>query len=170
METNSTNSLFVTVQTNLGSFKILLYKDKAPRTVSNFYNLAQSGFYNNVVFHRVIKNFMIQGGDPTGTGRGGPDYRFKDEFHPDLKHSKPGILSMANAGPNTNGSQFFITVTPTPHLDSRHAVFGEVVEGYETIDKIAKAPTDFQDRPKTAVVIESMTFTGDFTPVDILKV
>jgi cyclophilin family peptidyl-prolyl cis-trans isomerase len=169
MTTIPANALTVTFQTNMGQFKVLLFKDQAPRTVSNFFNLGKSGFYNNVIFHRVIKNFMLQGGDPTGTGRGGPDYRFRDEFHPELKHSRPGMLSMANAGPNTNGSQFFVTVAPTPHLDGKHAVFGEVIEGYDVVDKISKAPTDFQDRPKTEVKIESLIFEGEFTPLDIQK-
>lgn len=164
------NNLFVTFTTNQGNFKVKLHQDKVPRTVSNFYQLGKEGFYNGVIFHRVIKNFMIQGGDPTGTGMGGPKYRFKDEFHPELKHSRPGILSMANAGPNTNGSQFFIIVTATPHLDQRHSVFGEVVEGYDVVDKISKVSTDPRDRPLEQVAIESLTFEGDFQPVDIGKV
>ena len=130
-------------------FKVGLFADKAPNTVNNFVFLARDGFYDGVTFHRVIPGFMAQGGDPTGTGRGGPGYRFGDEFHPDLKHDRPGILSMANAGPNTNGSQFFITFVPTPHLDGRHAVFGEVVEGMDVVNAIsprdpatARAPGD----------------------------
>ena len=117
-------------------FKISLFADKAPKTVNNFVFLARDGFYDGVTFHRVIPGFMAQGGDPTGTGRGGPGYRFEDEFHPDLRHDRPGILSMANAGPNTNGSQFFITFVPTPHLDGAHAVFGEVVEGMDVVNAI----------------------------------
>jgi cyclophilin family peptidyl-prolyl cis-trans isomerase len=115
--------------TDLGEFKIELFADKAPNTVNNFVFLAKETFYHNTIFHRVIGNFMVQGGDPTGTGRGGPGYRFADEFNSSLKHDKRGVLSMANAGPNTNGSQFFITHGPTPHLDGKHAVFGQLIEG-----------------------------------------
>jgi cyclophilin family peptidyl-prolyl cis-trans isomerase len=122
-----------TFKTGKGDIVVELFADKAPRTVNNFVFLARDGFYDDTTFHRVLPNFMAQGGDPTGTGRGGPGYRFEDEFHPDLKHSKPGILSMANAGPNTNGSQFFLTHVPTPHLDGRHAVFGQVVEGLDVL-------------------------------------
>jgi cyclophilin family peptidyl-prolyl cis-trans isomerase len=120
---------FALFETSAGDFKIELFADKTPKTVNNFVFLAQEGFYDDTIFHRVIDNFMAQGGDPTGTGRGGPGYRFEDEFHPDLKHDKRGVLSMANAGPNTNGSQFFITHGPTPHLNNRHSVFGQLVEG-----------------------------------------
>ena len=116
------------IKTNKGNIKIDLFNDKTPLTVSNFANLANRGFYNKLSFHRVISNFMIQGGCPLGTGTGGPGYEFKDEFHSDLKHNKPGILSMANAGPGTNGSQFFITHIETPWLDNNHTVFGEVVD------------------------------------------
>ncbi len=125
-----------TISTDLGDIVIELYAEKAPATVNNFVFLAREGFYDGVTFHRVIKGFMAQGGDPTGTGRGGPGYRFADEFHRDLRHSGPGVLSMANAGPNTNGSQFFITYAATPHLDGRHAVFGRVVEGMEVLEAI----------------------------------
>jgi peptidyl-prolyl cis-trans isomerase B (cyclophilin B) len=118
--------LAATIKTNKGDINLKLLPDKAPLTVLNFVNLSKKGFYNNLTFHRVIPDFMIQGGCPLGTGTGGPGYRFKDEFLPDLKHNKPGTLSMANAGPNTNGSQFFITHVPTPHLNNRHTVFGEV--------------------------------------------
>ena len=117
-------------------FTIALHADKAPRTVNNFVFLAREGFYDGVTFHRVIAGFMAQAGDPTGTGRGGPGYRFADEFHPSLLHDKPGILSMANAGPNTNGSQFFITFVPTPNLDGKHAVFGEVSDGMAAVNNI----------------------------------
>ncbi|HLM78687.1 MAG TPA: peptidylprolyl isomerase [Rubrobacteraceae bacterium] len=119
--------------TEKGSIRIKLFADKAPETVNNFVFLAKEGFFDGTTFHRVIKDFMLQGGDPTGTGTGGPGYRIQDEFHPDLRHDRPGVLSMANAGPNTGGSQFFITHSPTSWLDDRHAVFGEVVEGMETV-------------------------------------
>lgn len=115
-----------TIKTNKGDISLKLFPDQAPLTVLNFVNLSKRGYYDNLTFHRVISSFMIQGGCPLGTGTGGPGYRFKDEFSPDLRHSKPGMLSMANAGPNTNGSQFFITHVPTPHLDNRHSIFGEV--------------------------------------------
>lgn len=124
------------VETDKGTMVIELFADKAPKTVNNFVFLAREGFYDDVMFHRVISNFMVQGGDPTGTGSGGPGYKFADEFHPSLRHDKRGILSMANAGPNTNGSQFFITHGPTPHLDNRHAVFGQVVEGTDVLMSI----------------------------------
>src|SRR5690606_9705959 len=128
------------IKTNMGTIEIELFKDKAPRTVENFAGLAKKGYYNGVIFHRVIDGFMIQGGDPTGTGRGGESFwggKFKDEFHPDLKHDQPGILSMANAGPNTNGSQFFITVVPTPWLDGKHSVFGKVINGMDVVYAIS---------------------------------
>jgi len=118
----------ITIKTNKGDINLKLFPDKAPLTVLNFVNLSKRGFYNNLTFHRVIPNFMIQGGCPLGTGTGGPGYQFKDEFSPELKHDKPGILSMANAGPSTNGSQFFITHVPTPHLNNKHTIFGEVVD------------------------------------------
>lgn len=120
-------------KTDQGSFVVELFADRAPRTVNNFVFLARDGFYDGVTFHRVIRGFMAQGGDPTGTGSGGPGYRFADEFHPSLRHNAAGILSMANAGPNTNGSQFFITHGPTPHLDDRHSVFGKVIEGLDVV-------------------------------------
>jgi peptidyl-prolyl cis-trans isomerase A (cyclophilin A) len=161
-----------TFATSLGPFVCRLFADECPITVGNFAALAsgempwtdKSGksmkgtpLYSGTIFHRVIKGFMIQGGDPEGSGRGGPGYRFNDELNPKLKHNKPGILSMANAGPHTNGSQFFITEVPTPHLDGRHAVFGEVVEGFDVVQKIASTPVDAHDRPKTPVVIERIT-------------
>jgi cyclophilin family peptidyl-prolyl cis-trans isomerase len=124
------------METDKGTLVIELFADKAPKTVNNFVFLAREGFYEGVIFHRVIANFMAQGGDPTGRGSGGPGYRFEDEFHPSLKHDKQGILSMANAGPNTNGSQFFITHLPTPHLNNRHSVFGQVVEGLDVLMSI----------------------------------
>src|SRR3989338_5634234 len=120
-------------KTDRGEFVVQLFADKAPRTVNNFVLLARDNFYDGVTFHRVIRDFMAQGGDPTGTGTGGPGYKFADEFHPDLKHDGPGILSMANAGPNTNGSQFFITHRATPHLDNKHSVFGKVVQGIDVM-------------------------------------
>src|SRR5512141_2422142 len=124
------------METDKGTMVIELFADRAPKTVNNFVFLAREGFYDGVPFHRVISNFMAQGGDPTGTGTGGPGYKFADEFHPNLRHDKRGMLSMANAGPNTNGSQFFITHGPTPHLDNRHAVFGQVVEGMDVLMSI----------------------------------
>ena len=155
------NDIFALFDTTEGQFKIKLFADRAPKTVENFVSLAEGTktgkpFYNGTVFHRVIPNFMIQGGDPEGTGRGGPGYKFADEFHPELKHSKPGMLSMANAGPNTNGSQFFVTVAATPWLDNRHSIFGEVVEGYDVVEKIAEVPRNAQDRPLKEVKLNSV--------------
>ncbi len=125
-----------TIQTTRGTIKLELYDDKTPRTVDNFVTLANKGFYNGLKFHRVIADFMIQTGCPEGTGRGGPGYRFQDEFHATLKHDGPGVLSMANAGPNTNGSQFFITHVACPHLDGKHSVFGRVIEGQDVVNAI----------------------------------
>jgi peptidyl-prolyl cis-trans isomerase B (cyclophilin B) len=125
-----------TIVTNRGTIRVKLHADKAPRTVANFETLVGKGFYNGLKFHRVIPNFMIQTGCPQGTGTGGPGYNFKDEFHKDLKHTGPGVLSMANAGPNTNGSQFFITHVATPWLDGKHSVFGQVIEGQKVVDTI----------------------------------
>jgi cyclophilin family peptidyl-prolyl cis-trans isomerase len=122
-----------TFKTEKGDFVVELYADRAPRTVENFVNLARAGFYDGTTFHRVINGFMAQGGDPTGTGTGGPGYQFADEFHPSLRHDGAGVLSMANAGAGTNGSQFFITYGPTPHLDDRHSVFGKVVSGMDVV-------------------------------------
>ena len=155
------NHIYAAFDTTEGSFKIELFAVQAPRTVENFVSLAEGAktgkpFYDGTIFHRVIPDFMIQGGDPEGTGRGGPGYQFADEFHPELKHSKPGILSMANAGPNTNGSQFFIPVAATPFLDKRHSVFGEVTEGYDVVKKISQAPRNAQDRPVKEVRIQSV--------------
>ncbi|HEY2385265.1 MAG TPA: peptidylprolyl isomerase, partial [Terriglobia bacterium] len=127
-------------ETTMGNFTVELFETEVPNTVGNFAKLAEKNFYDGVIFHRVIDGFMIQGGDPTGTGRGGPGYQFADEIHPKLKHTGEGMLSMANAGPNTNGSQFFITLVPTPHLDGRHTVFGKVSEGIEVVRKIGKTP------------------------------
>ena len=147
---------FARFETTMGNFTIELFETEVPKTVDNFVKLAEKNFYDGVIFHRVIDGFMIQGGDPTGTGRGGPGYQFADEFHPKLKHTSEGVLSMANAGPNTNGSQFFITLGPTPHLDNRHAVFGKVVEGMDVVKKIGKTQTGMGDRPVTDVVMKSV--------------
>jgi len=166
--------LYATLKTTMGDIVIQLFDDKAPKTVANFVGLAtgtkewidpktgekvKRPLYNGTMFHRVIPGFMIQGGDPLGNGTGGPGYRFEDEFHPDLKHSKAGILSMANAGPNTNGSQFFITFQATPHLDGRHSVFGEVVKGQEVVSAIANVSRDLRDRPIKDVVIKEIVIT-----------
>ena len=126
----------VTIETNRGTIIAELFADKVPKTIENFEKLAAKGFYNGLKFHRVISDFMVQTGCPQGTGRGGPGYEFADEFHKDLKHSGPGVLSMANAGPNTNGSQFFITHSAQPHLDGKHSVFGKVIEGQDIVDSI----------------------------------
>lgn len=161
--------MFAIFETNKGNIKIKLFADKAPKTVENFVGLAEGTkeftdpktgkktkrpFYDGLIFHRVIPNFMIQGGCPLGTGTGDPGYRFTDEFDSTLKHDKPGKLSMANAGPNTNGSQFFITVAATPWLDGKHAIFGEVVEGYENVEAISKARTGAMDKPVEPIVLK----------------
>ena len=156
------NEIFAAFDTTEGKFKIKLFPDKAPNTVANFVGLADGSktgkpFYNGTTFHRVIPDFMIQGGCPQGTGTGGPGYKFADEFHPSLRHTKPGLLSMANAGPNTNGSQFFVTVAATPWLDNKHSIFGEVVEGYEVVRQISQFPRNAQDRPKTEVKVNSVS-------------
>jgi cyclophilin family peptidyl-prolyl cis-trans isomerase len=147
------------IHTDKGDIKIQLFADKTPKTVNNFVFLARQGFYDGTIFHRVIKDFMTQGGDPTGTGRGGPGYDFADEFHPSLKHDKPGILSMANAGPNTNGSQFFITHVPTPWLDRKHSVFGEVKSG---LDVVLSIPPRDPGRPEyPGIKIQSIDITEE---------
>jgi len=128
----------ITLRTDKGDIEVTLFAARAPRTVANWLNLARQGFYDDLTFHRVVENFMIQGGDPDGTGRGGPGYQFDDEFHTELKHDQSGTLSMANSGPDTNGSQFFITHKPTPHLDGDHAVFGRVTEGQDVVDSITE--------------------------------
>ncbi|RXK51974.1 peptidylprolyl isomerase [Halorientalis pallida] len=177
------SDLAVTLSTNHGDIEIDLFDERAPKTVENFVNLAEhdpaaddepavetttwedpetgetrgDSLYEGVTFHRIIDGFMIQGGDPTGTGRGGPGYEFDDEFHPELRHDGPGKLSMANSGPNTNGSQFFITLDAQPHLDDKHAVFGEVTEGMDVVEEIGDVPTDGQDKPRDPVEIESVT-------------
>ena len=158
--------------TTEGRFTVRLFQEQAPRTVENFVGLAEGTkewtdprtnqrvkqpYYDGIIFHRVIDGFMIQGGDPLGQGTGGPGYKFADEFHPSLRHSKAGILSMANSGPNTNGSQFFITLGPTPHLDNKHSVFGEVVEGMDIVKRIGGVRTARGDRPVTDVVINKVT-------------
>jgi cyclophilin family peptidyl-prolyl cis-trans isomerase len=144
-----------TLHTDKGDIKILLHAEKAPVTVNNFVFLAKEGFYDGTIFHRVIDSFMAQGGDPTGTGTGGPGYRFRDEFHPGLRHDKPGVLSMANAGSNTNGSQFFITHLPTPWLDDKHSVFGQVIDGMDVLFSISAR--DPQHRSAPAVQLKSVT-------------
>jgi len=143
--------------TNMGNFKIELYADKAPITVGNFIKLVNDGFYNDIIFHRVIPNFMIQTGCPHGTGRGGPGWTIRDEFHPSLKHDDKGILSMANAGPNTGGSQFFITVAAAPWLDKHHSIFGKITEGYEVVENISKVDKGRNDKPLKDIVINKIT-------------
>jgi peptidyl-prolyl cis-trans isomerase A (cyclophilin A) len=163
--------LYAIFDTTLGEMICKLEEEKTPETVKNFIGLAtgekeytdpktgktsQEPFYNGTVFHRIIKNFMIQGGDRLGQGTGGPGYRFKDEFHPTLKHTGPGILSMANAGPNTNGSQFFITLVPTPWLDGKHSVFGHVVKGEDVLQKLGSVATGAMDRPREEISIKNL--------------
>jgi len=149
------------IKTNMGTIEIELYADQTPKTVENFVGLAKKDYYNGVIFHRVIDNFMIQSGDPTGTGRGGDSFwggKFADEIVPSLKHAVPGILSMANAGPNTNGSQFFITLVATPWLDGKHTVFGKVIAGMDVVSSIGKVQTSKPgDKPLKDVVMESVT-------------
>jgi peptidyl-prolyl cis-trans isomerase A (cyclophilin A) len=170
--------VYATLKTSMGDIVIQLFEDKAPKTVANFVNLASGTrewtdpktgkkvkrpLYNGTIFHRVIPGFMIQGGDPLGNGTGGPGYRFADEINPDLKHSKPGILSMANAGPNTNGSQFFIIQKATPWLDGKHSVFGEVIKGQNVVDAIVNVPRDFRDRPLKDIVLQEVIISrGSF--------
>ncbi|HEX2298032.1 MAG TPA: peptidylprolyl isomerase [Pseudonocardiaceae bacterium] len=171
MTEGNVNETQVTLHTSEGDIRVTLFPHHAPKTVANFVGLAEGSkeytrnnakgessgpFYDGSLFHRVIDGFMIQGGDPTGTGRGGPGYQFGDEFHPDLRFDRPYLLAMANAGPGTNGSQFFITVGPTPHLNRRHTIFGEVAdaESRAVVDAIATTSTDRSDRPLSDVVIE----------------
>ena len=149
---SAADKLTATIQTNKGNIELELTPDKTPVTVANFVNLAQHGYYNGVKFHRVINEFMVQGGDPTGTGAGGPGYRFEDEFDASLKHDGPGVLSMANAGPGTNGSQFFITHVATPWLNGKHSVFGKVIKGQDVVNSIKQGDS-----------IEKVTITGDTT-------
>ena len=153
---NQDKQYIATLITNHGSIVIELFSNEAPTTVNNFVTLSQDGFYNNLIFHRVIPNFMIQGGDPTGTGRGGPGYAFEDEFHASRKFDEPGILAMANAGPNTNGSQFFITTAPTPHLTGRHTIFGRVLEGQDVVEAISTVATSAGDKPVEDVRIQEI--------------
>jgi cyclophilin family peptidyl-prolyl cis-trans isomerase len=147
----------VTLKTTLGDISLEIFEDKAPKTSANFLTLVRKGFYNNTTFHRVIPGFMIQGGDPKGDGTGGPGYSIPDEFHPLLSHSGPGIVSMANAGPDTGGSQFFITLAATDWLNRKHAVFGKVVGGLDVVEKIGAVPRGASDRPKTPVTVLSAT-------------
>jgi peptidyl-prolyl cis-trans isomerase A (cyclophilin A) len=166
-----TTTLTATLRTNEGPIVIRLFPDHAPKTVRNFVELAQgqrqwtdprtrkastARLYDGTIFHRVIPSFMIQGGDPLGTGTGGPGYQFGDEFHPDLAFTRPYLLAMANAGPGTNGSQFFITTVPTPWLNGKHTIFGEVIEGTDVVDRIGGVATDGRDRPVKDVVLESI--------------
>jgi peptidyl-prolyl cis-trans isomerase A (cyclophilin A) len=169
-----TTTLTATLQTSEGTIVVRLFPDHAPKTVSNFVELAEgtrqwtdpntrqtsSGkLYDGTIFHRVIPDFMIQGGDPLGTGTGGPGYKFGDEFHPELLFDRPYLLAMANAGPGTNGSQFFITTVPTPWLNRKHTIFGEVIQGADVVDRISHVKTQAGDRPVTDVVLESVTVT-----------
>lgn len=147
----------VTFQTNHGTFKAEMFEDVAPQTAGNFLKLVRDGYYDGIVFHRVIDGFMIQGGDPTGTGTGGPGYTIPDEFAPGLAHTDEGTFSMANAGPNTGGSQFFVTLAATPWLDGKHAIFGRVTEGMEVVRVIGKLPTTAGDRPAEEVVMEKVS-------------
>jgi peptidyl-prolyl cis-trans isomerase A (cyclophilin A) len=171
-----TKTLTATLRTSEGPVVIRLFPDQAPKTVRNFVDLAEGSrewtdprtrqttnarLYDGTVFHRVIPRFMIQGGDPLGTGTGGPGYRFADEIHPDLRFDRPYLLAMANAGPGTNGSQFFITVVPTPHLNGKHTIFGEVVDGRDVVDRISQTQTDRNDRPLQDVVLESVAVEED---------
>lgn len=153
---NAADKEVAVFKTSEGEMVVEFWTDVAPKTVENFLTLAKKGFYDGTAFHRIIDGFMIQGGDPLGSGIGGPGFQFADEFHPALRHDKPGILSMANAGPNTNGSQFFITLGPTPHLNNRHSVFGEVVEGLDVVQKIGGVATGPRDRPVKDVVIQTV--------------
>jgi cyclophilin family peptidyl-prolyl cis-trans isomerase len=150
----------VTVRTTVGDLRIELFRDRAPKTVENFLTLTKKGFYTGLSFHRVIPGFMIQGGCPRGDGTGGPGYSIADEFSPQLHHDGPGILSMANAGPNTGGSQFFITLAATPWLDGKHAIFGRVRGGQDVVEKIAAVPRDGNDRPRTPIRMVELTVSG----------
>ena len=158
------NDIKITLHTTVGDIAATIYASKVPLTSANFLNLAQRGYYDGIAFHRVIEGFMLQGGDPTETGRGGPGYKFADEIHPELRHRSPGVFSMANAGPGTNGSQFFITTTPTPFLDNRHSVFGQVTDGLDsTVVALDAAGNDDPSSngvpPLKEIKIESITIT-----------
>lgn len=160
MDLENNEKLIATIETNMGTFEVELYAREVPRTVKNFIGLALKGYYNGVIFHRVIKDFMVQGGDPTGTGMGGESIygaKFEDEFVPSLMHDSPGILSMANAGPNTNGSQFFITVVPTPWLNARHSVFGKVIKNMDLVYAMSQVPTNNSDRPLENIVMQKVS-------------
>jgi len=150
----------VTIETNHGTITAEMFVDKAPKTAGNFIELAKKGYFDGIIFHRVIDGFMIQGGDPTGTGRGGPGYTIKDEFAPGLAHTHPGIFSMANAGPNSGGSQFFITLAATPWLDGKHAIFGKVTAGLDVVKTIGKVQVGRGDKPVQDVVMKKVTVTG----------
>ena len=159
IQANQSNELSAVIKTSKGDIHLTLYPEEAPITVANFVNLAGRGYYDGLMFHRVIDNFMIQGGDPTGTGSGGPGYRFGDEFSPNRRHNSSGILSMANAGPGTNGSQFFITYVPPPHLNGMHTIFGEVLQGMEVALDIP--PRNPNTATEPGVVIQSVTISED---------
>lgn len=150
---------YAVFHTNKGEFTVELFPQKAPVTVENFVKLAKDGFYDGTIFHRIIAEFMIQGGDPEGTGRGGPGYYIQDEFDPELTFDEPGILAMANAGPGTGGSQFFITVVPTPWLQNHHSIFGKVVKNYDVVEALSQVETNPFDRPNQDVVVESLEIT-----------
>jgi cyclophilin family peptidyl-prolyl cis-trans isomerase len=161
MEIDPAKRYVAEMDTSMGSMTIELDPASAPKTVNNFVFLARQGFYDGVIFHRVIDGFMIQGGDPTGTGRGGPGYTIKDEFGAGLAHTQAGLFSMANAGPNTGGSQFFITLAPTPWLDGKHAIFGKVVAGMDVVKAIGKIQTARGDKPVEDVVMKKVTVSGE---------
>lgn len=150
---DETMGTMIELDTSMGKMTVKLYDELVPETAGNFKKLVEQGFYDGTIFHRIIKDFMIQGGDPTGTGTGGPGYTIKDEFHASLKHDRKGLLSMANAGPNTGGSQFFITLVPTPWLDGKHAIFGEVVEGMEIVDQMGAVQTGAGDKPVVDITL-----------------
>lgn len=156
-EKKELNIVKIKIETTLGDIYADLFVQEAPKTVENFTKLAKSGYYDGIIFHRVIPDFMVQTGDPTGTGMGGPGYTFADEFSPKLRHAQAGVLSMANSGPNTNGSQFFITDSPTPWLDNRHSVFGQVTQGIEIVKQIARVQRDGRDKPLQTVAMKKVT-------------
>lgn len=155
------NKTFAVFKTNNGDFTVELFAEKAPITVENFVTLAKDGFYDGTIFHRIIADFMIQGGDPEGTGRGGSGQNIPDEFGEGLDFSQPGILAMANAGPNTGSSQFFVTVVPTPWLQNHHSIFGKVVKNYDVVEKISRVQTDYADKPLEDVVLNTVEITTE---------